>query len=233
MTSRCAKRGVCENIKNGTQTLPILDGVQQYANADGTCQYGHGAATGTCSTSLTCGNTWHVCKCLGQDAASTQKGEDQMIRIVGGVFAILIGVAALIYMNTYGKAGKKDSGSSNSKRVKPGDFSDVRVGRSPRDKERDSAPACDAKKSSSRASGGATSSSKSSSQGKSDFDAFTCMATVLFPGGIILAGCALIVYGMEDGKGMTYYNECAERGGLEEGKRRLLNFLSAARSNLN
>jgi hypothetical protein len=95
-------------MENDDHSKPILSGVQSNTNSDGTCKYGHKAVEGQCKPGWDCGYTWYDCTCVDEDTAQDQQGEDSLLKLLGGVASILLGIgllAGLVFVE-YNKANK-------------------------------------------------------------------------------------------------------------------------------
>eukprot|EP00933_Yihiella_yeosuensis_P051573 TRINITY_DN4953_c2_g1_i1.p1 TRINITY_DN4953_c2_g1~~TRINITY_DN4953_c2_g1_i1.p1 ORF type:complete len:278 (-),score=40.30 TRINITY_DN4953_c2_g1_i1:60-860(-) len=90
--SMCGKTVECGNMINGTQELPVLEGVTNYVKDDGTCSYGHAGKDGECKTGMDCGVTKVVCTCVSRERAQESLTFAKMIRQVVGVVCMVAGL---------------------------------------------------------------------------------------------------------------------------------------------
>jgi len=99
----CPKKGACTNVVDGNQSRPVLSGLQNYVNTDGTCKYGHAGVGGNCKAGWNCGYTWYECMCIDEDAATEGRGDDTTLQLFFGVLCCLLPILAIVIVVTLEK----------------------------------------------------------------------------------------------------------------------------------
>jgi len=200
----CVKKGACKNIVEGSanQSRPVLSGIQNHANADGTCKYGHGGIGGKCEAGLDCGYTRYECACLDEDTAAEGQGDNTSLMLFFGFICAIVPVIAMGVV----LALEKVRAANEAKRsVAPSDIetnrpkSSAAKPQSPRFSDVRKAPPAEVDQKANRPT-------LVIESGESKCDGLGCMCFALM-GALSVFGIILIVLAFTDNSDQ-YYNEC-------------------------